>query len=403
MTRIAYVCADLGVPVFGRKGASVHVQEVLRGLQRRGARVTLFAQRLGAEAPADLNEVEVVALPEIDKTGDAARRARAALAANPALARALHAHGPFDLVYERYSLWSHAAMEYARDIGCPGLLEVNAPLIEEQREHRGLALPDQAERVAGRVFAAASALAAVSPAVAAYLEARPEAHGRVHVVANGVDTARFADATADHTASPPGDAPIVGFVGTLKPWHGLDTLVEAFSLLHDRHGVQARLLVVGDGPGRTMLESAFTRPALAGRATLTGAVDPARMPGLLAAMDIAVAPYPALEQFYFSPLKIYEAMAAGRAVVASRVGHLDSVLEHDRDGWLVDPGNPAALAQALTILLADGDLRRRLGAAAQRRAQKEYDWDAVVGRLLALAGLALSPNPTVTPPPVIRA
>src|SRR5262249_20708231 len=147
-------------------------------------------------------------------------RARTALAANDALRATLERAGPFDLVYERYSLWSFAGMEYARGRGTPGLLEVNAPLIEEQAEHRGLVDRAGAGRVAGRAFAAATALLAVSEEVAAYLGRYPGARGRVRVVANGVDPGRFPDGLRPSRPGPPGTW-TVGFVGTLKPWHGL--------------------------------------------------------------------------------------------------------------------------------------------------------------------------------------
>ncbi|MFT3757607.1 hypothetical protein [Thauera sp.] len=121
--RIAYVCADPGIPVFGTKGASVHVQEVLRGLRRAGAEPVLFASRIGGEPPADLAGLRVVELPPLPK-GEPLARARAALDANAAVMAALEAAGPFELVYERYSLWSDAGMVWARRAGCPGLLEV---------------------------------------------------------------------------------------------------------------------------------------------------------------------------------------------------------------------------------------------------------------------------------------
>lgn len=105
--RIAYVCADPGVPVFGRKGASVHVQAVLRVLVARGAEVHLLAVRTGGVPPAGLEQVAVHALPEVPK-GEVADRERAAQAGDaavaPVLTRLAQAEG-LDLVYERYSLW----------------------------------------------------------------------------------------------------------------------------------------------------------------------------------------------------------------------------------------------------------------------------------------------------------
>ena len=76
--RLAYVCADPGIPVFGAKGASIHVQEVIRAFRRQGLQVRLFAMRLGGEPPADLRDLPVHCLPEPPR-GDTARRERAAM------------------------------------------------------------------------------------------------------------------------------------------------------------------------------------------------------------------------------------------------------------------------------------------------------------------------------------
>ena len=135
--RIAYVSADPGVPVFGRKGCSVHVQEVLRALARRGAQIELFATSCAGPPGAGLEDVRLHCLAPPPK-GDLACRERGCLATNEALGAALAAQAPFGLVYERYSLWSYAGMEYGH-----GVLEVNSPLIEEQAQY--FALVDRTE------------------------------------------------------------------------------------------------------------------------------------------------------------------------------------------------------------------------------------------------------------------
>src|SRR5437899_3210985 len=100
--RIAYVCADPGVPVFGRKGCSVHVQEVVRALLARGAQIEIFAARIDGEPLGGLEEVRVHELLPLPR-GEPEQREQAALAANDFLFAALEREGPFDLVYERYS------------------------------------------------------------------------------------------------------------------------------------------------------------------------------------------------------------------------------------------------------------------------------------------------------------
>jgi glycosyltransferase involved in cell wall biosynthesis len=394
--RIAYVSADLGVPVFGRKGCSIHVQEVVRALRAQGARVELFTMRPEGEPPPGLEAVPVHALP-LPPKGDRAIREQAALAANPAVRAVLEREGPFDLVYERYSLWGTAGMDYAREQEIPGFLEVNAPLIDEAAEHRGLADRAGAERVAEQLFRQATALIAVSEEVAAYLRRYPATGDRVHVIPNGVDPERFrsepealakrlcffADASgSDRFAG----TFTVGFVGTMKAWHGLATLVEAFALLHQRVP-HSRLLLVGDGPERERLEADLAGRKLRDAALFTGAVAPEAVPGLLASMDVAVAPYPPLANFYFSPMKVYEYMAAGLPVVASRIGQLTAIIRHEETGLLCPPGDAAALAAALQRLEREPAWRHTLGQAAHATVCREHTWKAVAERILGLAGL----------------
>ena len=379
--RVAYVCADPGVPVFGSKGSSVHVQSVLRALRRRNARVELLACRTGGPPPDDLDGITLHPLPR-PPHGDAAERELLALAANGALATALEQLGPLDLIYERCSLWSFAALAHARRQGIPSVLEVNAPLVEEQARHRVLVDRAAAERVAALQARDAGVLAAVSEGVAAALRRRhPASAGRVHVIPNGVDPERFRTQPGNRAGRPF----TVGFLGTLKPWHGVDVLVDAFARL--RYTVpEARLLVVGDGPERETLEAGLAAHGAAAAARLTGSVPPGAVPELLAGMDVAVAPYPPQAAFYFSPLKVVEAMAAGLPVVASRVGQIQELVADGRTGTLVPPGDAAALAAALADLAARPERRAELGAAARRAVLATRTWDVVVARVLELAG-----------------
>ncbi len=387
--RIAYVSADLGVPIFGRKGCSIHVQEVVRALKNRGADVEVFSANASGTPPIGLDDLRVHSLPRPPK-GDLAAREQAALAANAALRAALAREPPYDLVYERYSLWSFAAMECARAANTPALLEVNAPLIEEQAEHRGLVDRAGAQRVAEQVFGAATVILAVSEEVAAYVAQFPGTRHKIQVVPNGVSPNRFSPGLAPTLPRPAG-AFTVGFVGTLKPWHGLSILVEAFARLHRRHP-EARLLIVGDGPERERLAADLAAVGLTEAVHLAGAVDASAVPGWLASMDVGVAPYPPLAQFYFSPLKVYEYMAAGLPVVASRIGQLKNLIEQGRNGLLVTPGDAAGLAAALERLRSDPELRARLGQAARSTVLHQHTWDAVAQRVLRLAGLEATPH-----------
>jgi glycosyltransferase involved in cell wall biosynthesis len=373
--RIAYVCTDPGVPAFGRKGSSVHVQEMLRAFLRRGARVTLISPRLDDPAPSDLDGVRLHRLPACDgRNGEA--RAAWALATNSAVLDGLEACGPFDLIYERHALFAHAAMEFAAARRIYSVLELNAPLIDEQTRHRSLACRHEAAASAQRAFAAAGLVAAVSPSVADYATGYGADRARVAVVANAVDPARFPSRHA------PEGPFTVGFLGTLKPWHDVETLIESFGRLRAGAVPEARLLIVGDGPERKALAAQLHRLGLGDAAHFSGAVPAAEVPAWLARMHVAVAPYRGDQPFYFSPLKLYEYMGAGLAVIASRVGHLGDVVAQHRTGVLVPPQNPVALCDALARLAGDADLRARLGAAARAHVLAHHTWDRVAARLL---------------------
>lgn len=387
--RTAFVCADPGVPVFGRKGCSIHVQEVIRALRHQDVAVELFAARLDDTPPGDLQDLRTHALP-CPKGGDLAGREQACQAANALLAEKLDAAGPFDLVYERYSLWSHAGMEWARRHGVPGLLEVNAPLVEEQAAHRGLV--DRAAAIAteAAVFSAASDVIAVSDEVATHVRRRVPALTHVHVVANGVNPERFRPGGTPAWCWPEAGRPfVIGFVGTLKPWHGVTTLIDAFAAMHAAQR-ETRLLLVGDGPERDALEKQVSRHGLKPAVLFTGGVEARDIPGLLAGMDVCVAPYPQLNDFYFSPLKVYEYMAAGRPVVASAIGQLKDLIHHRENGLLCTPGEPGHLLGRLLTLHSDPELRARLGAAARQTILDGHTWDHVAA---SIAGIARDARP----------
>lgn len=383
--RIAYICADPGIPVFGQKGCSIHVQEILRSLLNLGHEVVLFATRLGDDAPPDLARIPVCLLPPIPK-GERAMRERVALSINPDLQLDLARAGKFDLIYERYSLWSYSGMEYAKERGINGILEVNAPLIEEQSQHRGLVDREAAEGVARRVFNAASQIVAVSSPIKDYLSKYTSAD-KVTVIGNGVNRDRFAMPLTPTLATSP-ETFVVGFVGSLKPWHGLSCLTEAFGMLHQQVP-SAQLLIVGNGPEQGKIQADLCLKDLRSAAHFTGAVSPEEIPGLLASMTVAVAPYEDRPDFYFSPLKVYEYMGAGLPVVTSRIGQLSELIVDGVNGKLCPPGDAAALAEALVELWKSPQIRAKMGAAARQDVLENHTWDAIAQRILNLADNSL--------------
>jgi len=384
--RIAYLLPDPGIPVGGVKGASVHVAEVCRALADAGATVRLFAMRAAVDPPpeVDLDLFDCGPVPS-GAAGEQARRE--AVEAFFTWAEERVAAFEPDLLYERLSLFAATGGTIAARLGVRRVVEVNAPVAAERARRVGLARPDLAEAAENRALDGATVLAVSAP-MAEWSLARGAA--TAEVVPNGVDAERFdrrrtlAQAAAIRHDRGLEGCEVVGFVGSMKPWHGVGTLLDAIALLApERPGL--RLLVLGEGPGMAEIEAHASQPPLAGRCHLVGAVPNAMVPGYIAAVDVATAPYhhPGVdEEFYFSPLKILEAMAAERPIVASAFPSIEAIL--DGTGHLVPPGDAGALAEALADLLDHPDTARALGVRARSRAVTQFSWRAVAARILAM-------------------
>ncbi len=392
--KIAYLSSDSGIPVFGNKGASVHIQELANALSTLGHQVTILVASRGTmlcplkaeviEVEAEIPPLAPEALSNVGQEKTIAKEQRSLRIGNAMLERllTLHATEGFDLIYERYSLWSAAGVKAAQKLKIPCLVEVNAPLLEEQRKYRKLALNSEAEAIEAEVFGGAHVLLAVSEEVKAYAIARGGNPERTFVVRNGVDIKRFHPVVEPESLKGTDEKFVIGFVGSLKVWHGIEVLLEVFRTLLD-HSLAYHLLLVGDGPLRSWTEGYIQGARLAEKVTITGWVPYDRLPRLIQRMDVAVAPYPFLENFYFSPLKLFEYMAVGKPVVASRIGQIQEVIQDAETGLLVRPGDPGDLVEKIERLRHTPGLREALGTAASQEAG-HHTWERNARNVMAL-------------------
>jgi len=307
--RLAYICSDPGIPADGSKGASVHFREMARALRGHGVRVDPFVARGGPSPSSAFPGVRVF------PPAKGPDKAQALLDNAEAMAAAIDGAGSYDAVYERLSLFGTAGREVARLASIPFIVEVNAPLWEEAARFRGLDNPDHALSVCREVLLSADIVLAVSTELARVLIGIGVPASRVRVMTNGVHLEAFDEATPIAPPRVLKDAPMLLFSGSLKEWHGLEFLFDALEAYRERRTVTLR--VVGDGPlGERVRSEARRRPDLV---FADGAVPHEQVPGLLLGADILVAPYTGASPKYFSPLKLVEAIAARRPILASRV------------------------------------------------------------------------------------
>lgn len=402
--RILYLSADFGIPVLGFKGASVHVRELTNALVRLGHEVVILTPNPGA-GNETLAHVEHVPAPAVPVLASCAlwpirklwhdhkqierelRELRYNVTLRRAALRLARSWRP-DLLYERYALYNLAGRGLARALDVPYLLEVNAPLRLERQRTRGLAL----ERLAGwaerRIFAGADRVLCVSQSLAEYVTTYGSQPERVLVQSNAVDAAKFDPrdraANVRERLGFSDEHLVIGFVGSLKLWHGVESLVEAFVQVHRRFHL-ARLLIVGDGPAWEAITRLIGERDIEGAVALPGNVPYAEVPRYLSVMDVTVAPYLQSPDFYFSPLKIFEYMATGKPVVAPRLGQISGLIRDGETGLLYTPGMMNELVERLILLAECADLRVRLGTAAAAMVRAQFTWEAAARRVVALA------------------
>jgi len=384
--RILYLSSDPGIDVAGSSGGSVHIRSLVRAFAATGNEVKLISSRMsgvpsfGGNSAVTFQEA-AIALPN-RLLAASIRTANSILGRHPRhspdLVRLLHnwtfrraaepiarAFRPY-VVYERYSLWGLSGWRLARQLGVPHVLEVNAPLAFEQQRRSGLTCPRLARRVETFIWRQADIVVTVSETLKQDLERAGASPLKIHVLPNAVDAALFhpdLDPVALRCQLGIDDCFVIGFAGTFKSWHGVDLLLDAFLDLR-RNDPNVHLLLIGDGPLKAALEQRVKEAGAEESVTFAGAVAHEEVPQYIAAMDIAVAPAPALHQFYFSPMKLFEYMAVGRPVVAARIGQMSGIVQDGETGLLFPPGDRAGLYGAMRRLRIDDDLRFRLARNA---------------------------------------
>ena len=291
-----------------------------------------------------------------------------------------------DVIYERANLYHLAGSCVSAWRGIPLLLEVNAPLAEERARFGQLKLQRLAAALERFAWRRASHVLPVTDVLAAHIARAGVPASRFTVVPIGFDLADF---PPEPTGLTERQRVVLGFVGFVRGWHGLDHVIRFLATYGGTPPLA--LQVVGDGPARGHLEQLARELGVADKVEFTGLAHRDAIPELVQHFDIALQP---ASVAYASPLKVFEYMAAGRAIVAPDQPNLREILEHERTALLFNPGDPNAMWQAVARLAQDGALRRRLGEAARQEVlRRDLTWEGNARRVLSLASNAIGKAP----------
>jgi len=373
--RLLYAAFD---PVPFPKGAATRIEATVRALVKAGARVTLltpqappvagFAARLEG---LDHRPVAVEAQNFLDR----------ALAFRARVARTLNEG--FEACMVR-SPWEGVPAARA---GLPLIYEVHGfPSVElpahfpRLREHAGLL----SRLVDEELLMLARARLCVTPSQLGlrYLHSRGVRPERIRVIPNSVD--RY----PAPVERPEGPFRAL-YAGTLAPWQGLDTLLEALALLKGRLPLTVRFAGTRKGPWLRQLRRHAQHLRVRSLLEMLGPLEGEALAGEMAAADVCLAPLPDNARNSLQgccPVKILEYMAAGRPILSTRIPAVEELLTHRETGWLVRPGSPRALADGLRWLAENPSEAAALGAQALRSVRERFPragFDAAVARLLA--------------------
>ncbi len=366
-----------------KDGQYVHIEELTRALVARGHEIVMIGaanletERFSTSAglvgllrrwlPRPVYEI----LELIYAIGDYVR-----------LRAAVRRHAP-DCLYERYNLFTPSGVWLKRRVGLPMLLEVNAPLVHERGRHGGLALAGLARWSERFAWRGADRVLPVTRVLADYVAAAGVPEARIVVVPNGIDPDAFAtpcDGAAAKRRLGLDGRLVLGFTGFVRDWNGLEKAIDALVADGERHDLH--LLLVGDGPARARLEAYAAERGVADRLTVTGVVERDRIADYVCAFDVALVPDVVP---YASPLKLFEYMGLGRAIVAPARPNLLEILSDGENALLFDVDAPEGFVEAIARICDDADLRRRLGAGARATIDaRRLTWQHNAERIEAL-------------------
>lgn len=403
------ICADNEVPLFGDEGCSIHLREFANGMIEAGHQAFMVCAWHGEKCAHILNApVYHLVHRDMDETiwqslsdervvmSNFLERDLRSLLFNEWMQRELPpilVRERPDFIYERYSLFGWGGQALARRFKVPHILEVNAPLVQEQNGYEKFVLMQTASRLEKEIFDRANAIVAVSKWIKDWLIEQGVPAEKIHVFSNGV---------ADNLFKTPGDplpirarwdlAPgkVVGFLGSFQPWQDTPGLLDAFAQLRAAHA-DLRLLLVGDGPERERLQSYARELRLGNSVIFAGNIHHEQVPDYLAAMDVAVVPFrPQPNHQYGSSMKLVEYLAAARPVVAAAIGQDQEIVEHRRTGLLYPPGDENALIAAISELLDKPAWAAGLGQSGRRKILENYTWKVIASRVADLASSLIS-------------
>jgi glycosyltransferase involved in cell wall biosynthesis len=390
--KILYYSAHPHLHLDAPSGPGTHMREMIAAFRRAGHEVEALV--LGSSAvnvpaspgkPSSIKKLVRVILPRfVWETLKDLQLLRHDRKCQGVLEKKIAEFSP-DAIYERGYYMVTSGIRAAKKFEKKHILEMNAPYIEEKKamSGNGSAYTTSAKRKEREQVELTDLLVVVSGALGEYYsEQVPGADKKICVVPNAVDPEKVkvnetrVGELKKEIRLTPADL-VVGFVGSIFPYHGVEDLVRAFAKLGAQHRT-LKLLVVGDGETLPQIKKIAVELGISDRTVFTGNVPGKEVFNYISLMDITVL---ARSAWYMSPIKIFEYGIMGKAVVAIETKPVQEVMENGKDGLLVN-GNKESLHRELDRLVKNDSLRKELGENFRKKVQEHYTWDIASANIL---------------------
>lgn len=288
-----------------------------------------------------------------------------------------------DVIYERVAYLQNSGIQMARKHGIRHVSEINAPYPQERVAFSGQSyFVGAAKDIEREILTYSNGISVVSSALKDYLVAiLPEAEPKIIVVPNAINPGHvdFSDREVDELKRKYNldKELVVGFVGSMFPYHGVDILIRAFAKMDE--SVRLRLLIIGDGSILSELKSLAKKLGILQKVIFTGSLPHREVYANIQIMDICCLPK---TNWYCSPIKIFEYGLLRKPVIAPDVLPMHDVMGPD-DGELVEP-EVDAFHGALMKLIEDENRRHLIADNWYRKVMDDYTWDAAAKKALNL-------------------
>lgn len=389
--KILYVSTHPHLNLAAPSGPGTHMREIIRGFQQQGHDVKIFiagGEQLQSEQIQQIRFQKYTwkkwvpaflwnSLKELKLILHNRRMIQS-------VSQVIEDFKP-DFIYERAYAFMDAAAKVAVKKGIPICCEVNAPYPEEVALMNGKGLFHWCSNSAEKNIAqTAHRIVVVSSAMRSYfIDKYDLEETKIIVTPNAVQKSFGAFKEGDSVLLRKrwgileGDY-VIGFVGSIFPYHGVDVLINAYAKLIDQSEFKnIKLLIVGDGESRTTLEENCDRMNIRENVIFTGNVPHKEVASYISVMDVAVM---AKSNWYGSPVKIFEYGILGKFIIAPNTVPVHDVMIHGIHGHIVS--NENELLDSLNFAISNKSVADKMASTFQHKVINEHSWDAMAKKIL---------------------